>query len=382
MRVLICGAGIAGLTPARLLSQQGWSVNLVERTDALRREGYMIDFFGPGFDAADAMGLLPRLHELSYSVSQVSYVDRNGRQRAALDYKRMARSLNGRLLSLLRGDLALALHEGLGPRVNLRYNTSVHAIDETPDGVNATLTDGSRWHGDLLVGADGIHSVVRSLAFGPESECLRFLGFHTAAYTFSDPDLHQRIGDRFAITDSRNRAIGVYGLRNRRIAVFAVHRTAEPGLPDDRQAAIRTTYSDLGWLVPDLLANCPPSDALYYDQVCQIDMPQWSTGRIVLIGDACQAVSLLAGQGASLAVAGAHLLANEIADATDMPAALRRYHARLASAVAAKQAAGRRTAEWFLPSTPSRLLLRRLALRAMRLPILNRAMSSQLVAGR
>jgi 2-polyprenyl-6-methoxyphenol hydroxylase-like FAD-dependent oxidoreductase len=133
--------------------------------------------------------------------------------------------------------------------------------------------------------------------------------------------------------------------------------------------------------VPDVPAHCPTSDDLYYDQVAQIDMPRWSTGKVVLVGDACQAVSLLAGQGASLAVAGAYLLADEIVDATDVTAALGRYHARLASTVAAKQAAGRRTAEWFLPSTPSRLLLRRLALRAMRLPVLNRAMSSQLVAG-
>jgi 2-polyprenyl-6-methoxyphenol hydroxylase-like FAD-dependent oxidoreductase len=381
VRALICGAGIAGLTLARLLSQQGWSVYVAEHAGALRREGYLIDFLGPGFDAAEAMGVLPRLQELAYQVSEVSYVNRNGRPRAALDYERMSRSLDGRLLSMLRGDLALALSEGLGSQVEMRYHTSVRAINETPDGVDVTLTDRSHWRGDLLVGADGIHSVIRSLTFGPESEYLRFLGFHTAAFTFSDPDLHRRLGDRFAITDSRNRAVGVYALRNRRIAVFAVHRTAEPGLPDDPRAAIRATYSDLGWLVPEILEHCPPSGALYYDQVAQIEMPQWSTGHVVLVGDACQAVSLLAGQGASLAVAGAHLLADEIAGAPDLPTALSRYHARLAPAVAAKQAAGRRTAEWFLPSTLPRLLLRRLALRAMRLPGLNRTMSSQLIAG-
>jgi 2-polyprenyl-6-methoxyphenol hydroxylase-like FAD-dependent oxidoreductase len=187
VRALICGAGIAGLTLARLLSRQGWSVYVAERASALRREGYMIDFFGPGFDAADAMGLLPRLKQLAYPVSEASYVDRNSRPRAALDYERIARSMDGRLLSLLRGDLALALHEGLGSRVEMRYNTSVRAIEETSDGVDATLTDGSHWHGDLLVGADGIHSVVRSLTFGPETSYLRFLGFHTAAYTFEDP---------------------------------------------------------------------------------------------------------------------------------------------------------------------------------------------------
>ena len=381
MRALICGAGIAGLTLARLLSQQGWSVTLAERAGTLRREGYMIDFFGPGFDAAEAMGLLPRLRELAYRVPEVSYVDRNGRPRAALDYERMVRSLDGRLLSLLRGDLVLALHEGLDSRVEMLYHTSVRGIEEKPDGVAATLTDGSRWRGDLLVGADGIHSVVRSLIFGPETSYLRFLGFHTAAYTFTDPRLHRQLGDRFAITDTRNRAVGVYGLRNGRIAVFTVHRTPEPGLPDDPRAEVCATYADMGWLVPDLLAHCPSPGALYYDQVAQIDLPHWSAGHVVLVGDACQAVSLLAGQGASLAFAGAHVLGGELAGTADVAAALGRYHVRLASAVAAKQAAGRRTADWFLPSTPSRLLLRRLALRAMRLPGLSRAMSSQLMAG-
>ena len=98
VRALICGAGIAGLTLARLLSQQGWSVCVAERASALRREGYMIDFFGPGFEAAEAMGLLPRLRQLAYQVSEVSYVDRNGRPRAALDYERIAGSLKGQML--------------------------------------------------------------------------------------------------------------------------------------------------------------------------------------------------------------------------------------------------------------------------------------------
>ena len=107
MRALICGAGIAGLTFACLLDRMGWDVQLVERANSLRREGYMIDFFGPGFDAAETMGLLPRLRELAYTITELNYVDRSGRARAALDYQLMVNSLDGRLISLLRGDLAL-----------------------------------------------------------------------------------------------------------------------------------------------------------------------------------------------------------------------------------------------------------------------------------
>lgn len=381
MRALICGTGLAGLTLARLLDGMRWEVRLVERAPALRAEGYLIDFFGPGFAAAEELGLLPRLRELAYTVSELNYVDVRGRPRAVLDYQRMVRALEGRLLSLLRGDLALALYEGLSERVVTTYGCSVQDIDEGADHVAVTLTDGTQWSGDLLVGADGIHSTVRRLAFGAESAYLRYLGFHTAAYIFSDPQLRQRVGSQFAMTDSVDRSVGIYPIRDGRIAVFTVHRTADPTIPDHPRAVIQATYSDLGWLVPEVLDHCPDPPALYYDQVAQIEMPRWTTDRIALVGDACQAVSLLAGQGASLAVAGAHLLAGELDREPQVSQALARYHTRMAAPVAEKQAAGRRAAQWFLPASRRQLLLRRLALRTMRLPVLGRPLSARFAAG-
>jgi 2-polyprenyl-6-methoxyphenol hydroxylase-like FAD-dependent oxidoreductase len=238
VRALICGAGIAGLTLARLLDAMGWQVVLVERAAGLREEGYLIDFFGPGFDVAESIGLLPRLREKAYTVTEVNYVDQFGRPRAALNYERMVRSLDGRLLGLLRGDLARALHEGLGQRVLQRYGCTVCALDQNIDRVTATLTDGTRWSGDLLVGADGIHSTIRRLAFGPDSIYLRYLGFHTAAYAFADPHIRRRLGDQFAITDTMDRAVGLYAIRNGRIAVFTVHRSRNPALPKDPRAAL------------------------------------------------------------------------------------------------------------------------------------------------
>jgi 2-polyprenyl-6-methoxyphenol hydroxylase-like FAD-dependent oxidoreductase len=327
------------------------------------------------------MSLLPRLRELAYSITELNYVDRSGRPRAALDYQLMVNSLDGRLISQLRGDLALSLYERLSQRVVQSYGCSVQALDERAEGVAATLTDGTRWSGDLVIGADGIHSAIRKLAFGPESNYLRYLGLHTAAYTFANPELHKKLGQQFAITDSVDKTVGLYPIRNERIAVFTAHRTSDSAFPADPRAVVQTTYSDLGWLVPDALAHCPDPPALYYDQVSQIEMPRWTTDRVALVGDACQAVSLLAGQGASLAVAGAQLLASELANEANVTDALSHYTRRMAASVADKQAAGRRTAEWFLPSTPRRLLLRRLALRGMALPGLGRLISSRLVAG-
>ena len=101
-----------------------------------------------------------------------------------------------------------------------------------------------------MIGADGIHSAIRELAFGPESNYLRYLGFHTAAYTFADPELHNKLGEQFAITDSVDKTVGLFPIRDERIAVFAAHRTPDPAIPADPRMAVQTTYSDLGWLSP------------------------------------------------------------------------------------------------------------------------------------
>lgn len=314
-------------------------------------------------------------------MSEVSYVDSVGRTRASLGYRQMVRSLDTKLLSLLRGDLEQVLYEGLGPGVEQRLGCTVQAVEESEDGVRVRLDDGSSWEGDLLIGADGVHSTVRELVFVPESSCLRYLGFHTAAWTFGDSSLHRRIGDQFAITDTADRAVGLYGLRNGHVAVFGVHRRSEAAIPADPRHEVQSVYADLGWMVPEALQRCPEVPELYYDQVAQIELPGWTTGRVALLGDACQAVSLLAGQWASLALAGAWVLAEELERQPGIGEALSRYHARLAPTVLDKQAAGRRTAEWFLPSSAGRLQLRRWALRAMRLPVLDRLLASRIVAG-
>jgi 2-polyprenyl-6-methoxyphenol hydroxylase-like FAD-dependent oxidoreductase len=382
MKVIICGAGIAGLALARLLTHAGWDCLVVEQRPQERRGGgYMIDFFGAGFDSAEAMGLLPRLRQLAYPVEELTYVNRRGQPVAGLSYRLLTRAVGGRLLSLMRGDMEMALYEGLCGRVRLRYACTVSAIDQSLGQVAVTLSDGSQHRADLLVGADGIHSRVRELVFGPESGCLRYLGIHAAAYTFADPPLHQRLAGRFVMTDSVDRLLGLYGIRHGRVAVLAVHRSQEQAVPPDPCAALSQLYAGLGWVTPEALRHCPDTASLYYDQVAQIEMPTWSRGRVTLVGDACQAVSLLAGQGTSLAVAGAHILASELARSHDVSDALVRYQARMLPVIRRKQAAGRRTAEWFLPPSRTRLLARHLALRLMRAPGIGRRIGSALVGG-
>ena len=368
MKAVICGAGIAGLSLAQRLTNIGWDVVVIEESPGPREQGYMMDFFELGYDAAQSMGLLPRLQELSYRVEEVRYVDESGRRRAGLDYARFERSVSGRLLSIMRPDLELALRELVIDQVDLRYGCSITHLENSTSGVQVSLTDGTVAGADLLIGADGIHSTVRRMVFGDEEQFFRYLGYHTAAYIFDDPQIHDSMHNRFCLTDTTDRQMGFYGLRDGSIVAFAVHRTLDPTLPDDTQQAVRQAYSSLGWVVPQALVKCPTSSALYYDQVAQIEVPRWSRGRVTLVGDACQAVSLLAGQGAALAIAGAYVLGEQLASANSVDAALAQYQQLWQPVITNKQQVARRGAGWFLPSSSRQLWLRRIIMKLTDLP--------------
>lgn len=381
MKVVICGAGIAGLALAQRLGVLGVEVVVLEKASGPRTQGYMIDFFGPGYDAAEAMGVLPRVRELGYQVKEMTYRDQTGRRRAGLRFAQFAKIVNGRLVSIMRPDLERALREALPDGVQVRYATSLTHVDNRPDGVTLTLTDGSTLDADLLVGADGIHSTVRGHVFGPQKQFLRYLGFHTAAYTFTNADIHAQVAGQFCITDTVDRQMGFYGLHGDRVAVFTVHRAPDRALPADPRAAVRREYAGLGWIAPLALAACPPPERVYYDQVAQIEVPAWSRDRVALIGDAAYAVSLLAGQGASLGITGAYLLADALARANTIETALCHYERRLRPLVTERQRVARNGVRWFIPATTSQLRIRRAALKLARLPIIDRYVAGAL-AGR
>ncbi|GAB3505743.1 FAD-dependent monooxygenase [Amycolatopsis cihanbeyliensis] len=378
MKVVVCGAGIAGLTCASRVAAHGGEVVLLERAPGPRSQGYMIDFFGPGYRSVRERGLLPALEQVAYHLDEASFVDEHGRRRAGVEPAQFA---DGPLVNLMRPDLERVLREHLPPEVDLRFGTGPVAVTEDDDGVRLTLDDGTSLRADLLVGADGIHSTVRGLVFGAESQFFRYLGFHTVAFTVDAPRMHAAVGNRACLTDTVGRQLGFYALRDGRVAAFGVHRTADPSVPEDPRSAVREVYGGLGWLVPRALAACPPAEEIYYDQVAQIELPRWSRGRVVLVGDACYAVSLLAGQGASLGIAGAHLLADQLAHTASIDHALAEYERLWRPVAEDKQRTGRATARWFLPASALELRLRRLVLRMARLPVLDRYLA-KLLAGK
>lgn len=381
MQAVVVGAGIAGLTVADQLARGGWDVTVVERSPGPRGQGYMVDFFGPGFDTAERIGLLDELRARAHDIRSVAWVDENGRARAHLRYDRLRRAAGGRLFSLMRPDIEEVLRTRLPSNVAVRFGSGFTGFDDTGDRVVARLEDGSELVADVLVGADGIHSRVRSALFGDDGDRLVHLGYHTCAYTFLDRELHARWSESFDLTDTLERSVGIYGPSRDRVAMFGVHRVEDPALPADPRADLLRRYAGLGADVDAILAHCPPADEIYYDQVAQVVLPEWSRGRVVLVGDACGAVSLLAGQGASLAIAGGAELARHLIAYTGngLSEAVMGYERTMRTVVEEKQAAGRRAAGSFVPRTRFALGVRRCSLRLMVVPGLDRLIARSLI---
>ncbi|WP_434445174.1 FAD-dependent oxidoreductase [Lentzea sp. E54] len=367
-RVLVVGAGIAGLTSAWWLERAGWDVLVVEKAPSFRTGGYMIDFFGPGHEVARRMGLLPALERWRAPISSVTSVDSRGRKRGEISTAAYEAVADG-VISLLRGDLAWVIRDDV--RAPIRYGTTVSSID---DG-RVTFSDGSVDVFDLVVGADGVHSRVRELVFGPSSSFVRYLGYHTAAFSVRDPELSARIGYRYQLLTVPHRMIGCYAVRDGSLSALMLYRSSSAELPSDPAAALRSRFGDLGWVAPALLSVVP--EDVYFDEASQVEMPVWHRGKVVLVGDACGAVSLFAGHGASLAMTGACILVEELS--AGFPGAFDRYQARLKPAVQHTQEFGRRFIGWMAPSSSWRISLRDMALRLSGLPVVRKLIRSSVV---
>lgn len=372
MKAIISGAGIAGLTLARELAHKGWEVMLLERTPSLREGGYMIDFSGSGYDAIEQMNLLGKLKAVQRPISRAEWLDSNGKRKAALDYASFQKSLKGRLLSFMRGDLERVLYEALPPSVSLRFGCSIESVKNGEGFVEVRLSDGNSEKADLLVGADGMHSKVRELVFGDEKQFIRPLGFHTAAYIFEDAELHKELQSCFKMASLPGKEVAFYPLEGDKVASFFIHRTRAAECPEKPVEELARMYRDMQWRVPEALRKGGTAGDVYYDLVAQVEVPSWYKGRVVLVGDAACAVSLLAGMGASLAVGGSYVLAQELDKGQDIAASLRRYEKGTRDTILNIQKGGRKMAGFFAPPSSFRIAVRNAFIRITNLPVLNR----------
>jgi 2-polyprenyl-6-methoxyphenol hydroxylase-like FAD-dependent oxidoreductase len=369
MRIAINGTGVAGPTLAYWLQRFGHEPVLFEKAPVLRSGGYLIDFWGLGFEIAERMGLAPALLERCYLMERLSMVDAAGAEVAGMDIGPMRKQLQGRFISLARADLSAVLFQAC-QGIRTHFGVSVAGVEQDRHGITATLSTGEQERFDLVIGADGLHSHVRELAFGPEGRFETPLGCHVAAFRLSAYPRRDEL--TYVSHTVSKRHVARVTLRNDETLVLLICRSEllDGDPPREQQkAALRQAFGAMKWEVPEILDRLNTVDDVYFDRVSQIHLSRWSAGRVAVVGDAAACVSLLAGEGTGLAMIEAYVLAGEIHRAGgDIQRALAAFEARLRSFVSAKQKTALRLRGFFAPQTRIGLTVRNIAVRALSVP--------------
>lgn len=372
--VLISGVGIAGPTLAYWLNAAGFQPVLVERSRGLRTAGFVIDFWGLGYEIAEQMGMKADLDRVGYHMRELRIVDDRGERITGFGANVFHELTGGSFVTLGRSDLARLLFDKIKAATEVVFDDEIIDIQQHPDHVRVRLRKGGDRRFDLVIGADGLRSNVRRLVFGPESEFETQLGYVVAA--FEVRGYRPRDEDVYVVHNRPSRMVARFALRSDRSLFLFVFAARSPMIPLDlpaQKAMLRETYGDAKWECREILGELERADNLYFDSVSQIKMTGWSRGRVALVGDAAFCVSLMAGQGSALAMAAAYVLAGELAKSEGRhEQAFRSYEGLLRDYIASKQKGAARFSAAFAPKTQWGLFLRNQVIRACAIPGLAR----------
>jgi 2-polyprenyl-6-methoxyphenol hydroxylase-like FAD-dependent oxidoreductase len=351
--ILVSGASIAGPTLAYWLHRYGFHVTVVERAPAIREGGYAVDVRGAALDVLDRMGLLAHVRRENTDTLATSFVDQNGKRAATMD--RGFGVIDSADVEIMRGDFVRILYAATNRHVNYLFSDVITSLEQRDDGVHVTFERNAPRTFDLVVGADGLHSNVRRLAFGDESQFIHHLGSYMAI--FSAPN-HMALDRWQLMFNLPGRVVSIKTTRGNAEVKVTAFFSSPPIRFDYRDLAQQKrltaeAFADAGWEMPRLLAAMYQAPDFYFDSTSQIRMPNWSRGRVTLLGDACVCPSPLTGQGTSLALVGAYVLAGELAHAAgDHEVALARYEMAVRAFAERNQASAAGIAKGFAPQTP------------------------------
>ncbi|WP_219460354.1 FAD-dependent monooxygenase [Nonomuraea rhizosphaerae] len=321
MDILISGASVGGPALAYWLERYGHNVTVVEVTPGFRPGGQAIDVRGPALEVASRMGVLDEIRRHKVQMRGMSVVDDDGKE----VYRSEEHTLTGGDLAsadieILRDDLSQIFVRAVGDRVEYLLGDTVTAIDQDDSGARVTFATAAPRTFDLVVGADGLHSNTRRLVFGPESQFIEYMGTYLAVWTIPNyleldrwQVFHQIPGDSWGG--------GVMSVRgNSEARVYMGFESEEPIAYDYRdipsqKRILRERLGGFGWELPRMLDHMEDAEDFHFDPMAQIRMDTWSQGRVVLLGDAGYCGSPLSGQGTSMAMVGAYVLAGEIKEA-------------------------------------------------------------------
>ena len=366
--VVIAGAGVAGLACAWWLTRHGWRAVIAERAAHLRDGGYMMGLSGPGLLTARRMDLVPALRAVEREIGENIYRDRRGREVMRIRYRELLKDLDW--ITLRRTDLVQVLHEAVRDHAEIRLATTVAHCAQDLGGVDITLSDGSQLRAALLIGADGVRSALRAQVFGADDPPLSTLRYRYAAYDTEDDTGMAR---DFVSYAAPGHQVEYHGLGGGRKAALHVWRSHEHGWVEAPQRLgllrelSRGTHAEVGRQLAMLAQDTP----IVMDDLALVEVPCWHRGRILLAGDAAHSLSLISGQGAGMALAGAYVLAQELGR-LPLEEALAAHERRLRPVINSLQQRSRKLAPVYVPTSAFAFGLRNTALRLLPRLILKR----------
>lgn len=378
--ILISGAGIAGVTLAFWLKKFGFNPTIVEISPKLREGGYAIDFWGAGFEVAERMGILPDLEKADLNISELAYVDENNKRKGGLNYPKIKKLMNNRALTFLRSDLSQIIYNHLDEDIELIFGDTIHKIEQHTDHITVTFRSGKTRPFDLVAGADGLHSNVRNLSFGNEAQFEKYYGYYTSSFTIEENFNRDKA---FLMYSVPGKQAALYTISENKTAAFFIFTSPEKlsYLHHDiekQKQILNDQFKNAGWKCPGLLSKMDIMSDFYFDSVSQIKMENWSNNRVTLVGDACDCPSLLSGQGSTLAMIGAYILAGELKKANgNYKTAFRQYENIFKPFVEDKQKVAQNFAKSFVPKSNFGIWLRNFATGLMTLPLISGLMIKQ-----
>lgn len=357
--ILISGASIAGPALAYWLRRHGFNPTVVEQAPEVRPGGYKVDIRGAAVDVAERMGIMADIRKASTNMQGGTFVDSANKPIATMPADFIAGRAD-RDDEIMRGDLARILYERTRDESDYLFNDAITTIEQTDKGVQVSFEHAAPRSFDLVVGADGLHSGVRALALGDEAQFTRHLGAYVSIFTTPN---HLGLDGWELFYGEPGRVANVYSTR-RSSEARALFMFASPPLRYDhrdgtqQRRLLADALAGMRWETPRLLEAMADAPDFYFDSISLVEMERWSKGRVALLGDAAYCASPASGQGTSLALVGAYVLAGELAAAGgDHTTAFARYEREMRGYVDVNQKFAANAIKQFLPLTPMQVWL-------------------------
>jgi 2-polyprenyl-6-methoxyphenol hydroxylase-like FAD-dependent oxidoreductase len=355
-RILIHGAGVAGLACAIWLGRNGFRPVVIEKAPEIRATGgFIICLSGASYRFAKELGMMQDLKDRDSDIYNASYQDSEGSTLLSLDYRKLFEGVD--FIQITRDEIENVLYKYAKEHAEYRFASSAKEIKQvSPDKVQVEFIDGKQEEFDLVIGTDGLHSTIRKLAFNNNEVIKHHLGLQVAAFKLDDI-----IGlkNKFEYHMDRNRYMVLYSCRDGKLGSIFLWKSSDHIAPaiENRWEVLQDNYRDAAPLFNNVINHYPDNSPMYMDPLVQVEMKRWSSGRVVLLGDAAHCMTLLSGQGASSAFADASYLCKALIEG-EPDEAFNYYEQQMRPSIDAMQPATRKGAKWYIPETRLRHFIR------------------------